>query len=114
MTAGAGSEVVPHQRLQILDPQVQGLGGGVGAGGGHTRYCGSMIPGAEYGKGHQTGDCGHVTQVQGPKMVSAWRLWMCEPGTGSGKGHQAGDCGCVSQVQGLGKCVSLKTVDMWT
>ena len=80
--------------------------------GGHSRYCGSVIPGAEYGKGRQTGDCGRMTQVQCPKRVSAWRLWMCEPGTGSGKGYQHGDCGCVNQIQGLGKGVSLEIVDM--
>ena len=44
MTAGAGSEVVPHQRLQIFDPRYRVWVGG------HTRDCGSVIPGAGSGR----------------------------------------------------------------
>lgn len=46
-----------------------------------------QLQGTESGKGCQTGDCGHVTQVQGLKMVSAWKLQMCEAGAGFGKQH---------------------------
>ena len=44
VTAGAGSVRGAHQRLQIFDPRYRVWVGG------HTRDCGSVIPGAGSGR----------------------------------------------------------------